>query len=147
MLIRQDNRNVTYFYNMTLIIYKQRQDIIRVQCRGFRRFATCCMIGRSFLICTILHTDISQFIVVSLTLVEVMILFNGDFRGIPDQVVIGAVIRDVQSAITIYEGQVSVTIESTRMGCSYRDEVTVIDIVDRGRGITEHRGCVGIGSR
>ena len=50
------------------------------------------------------------------------------------------------STITIYEGQVTITIQTSCMSCTQRNQVTVIDIVDGGCGITEYRSSVSIDS-
>ena len=59
--------------------------------------------------------------------------------------VVGAVVGDVQTTVAVYEGQVTVAVESADMSCTDADEVAVIAIVDGGRGIAIHGGSIGVG--
>ena len=59
-------------------------------------------------------------------------------------IVVGTVVGDVQFTIAVDEGQVAVTIETTGISCSDGDEVTVIYIMDRSRGIAKNRGGISI---
>ena len=59
-------------------------------------------------------------------------------------VFVGTIVRDVQFAVAVYEGQVAIAIESTGMASADGDKVAVVDIVDRGGGVTEHGNLIGI---
>ena len=61
-----------------------------------------------------------------------------------DGIVIRTIVGDVQTAIAIHEGQVTIAIKATSMTSTQRDEVTVVNIVDRCCGITEYRRGIGI---
>ena len=68
-----------------------------------------------------------------------------DANRFGNRVVVGAVVGDVQLTVAVDQCQVSITIETACVPGSQRNHVTVEDIVDRGRGITKHRGGVGVG--
>ena len=59
-------------------------------------------------------------------------------------VLVRTVVGDVQLAVTIYEGQVAVAVQTARMPCTDGNKVAVIDIVDSGGGITEYGGGIGV---
>ena len=54
-------------------------------------------------------------------------------------IVVGAVVGDVQLAVSIYEGQVAITVQSAGMSSADGDEVAVIYVVDGGGGIAIYR--------
>ena len=116
--------------------------VVDGQRRSFAAFAACCMVGGAVLICTFLDALILQLIIICLTLRKLVVRFNGDFRR--QAVIVRTIVSDVQSTITINEGQVAITVQTTRMSCTQRNQVTMIDIVDGGCGVTEHRSGVGI---
>ena len=68
-------------------------------------------------------------------------MLNSDF--LTNTIIVGTIVGDIQSTITIHEGQVTVTIKTTHMVGAQSDEVTVVDIMDRGSSITEDRGGIG----
>ena len=61
-----------------------------------------------------------------------------------DMLIVGTVVGDIQLTVAIYEGQVTITIQTTGMTCSDGDEVTVVGIMDRSRSITKYGLVVGI---
>ena len=77
------------------------------------------IIGCAVVVCTLVRTLISQFIISCLTGGKVFILGDGDFPG--DGIVVCTIIGDVQSAIAIYEGQVAIAVEAAGMSCTQRD--------------------------
>ena len=101
------------------------------------------MIDCSVFILTLLHTGVVQLIVGCFTVRQFMIGINGYFVG--DAIVVGAIVRDIQLTITIDQRQVTIAIQSTCMTSTQRNEVTMEDIIDGSRGITEHR--IGVGTR
>ena len=124
--------------------FKHRQQVIDGQRRSFAAFAACYMVGCAVLIRTFLDALILQLIVIGLTLRKLVVRFNGDFRR--QAVIVRTIVRDVQSTITIDKGQVAITVQTTRMSCTQRNQVTVIDIVDGGCGVTEYCSGVSIDS-
>ena len=54
------------------------------------------------------------------------------------------VVGDVQLAIAVYQRQVTITVQATDTTPTDGDEVTVIDIMDRGRRVAEYRIGIGI---
>ena len=58
--------------------------------------------------------------------------------------IVCTVIGNVQATVAVNEGQVAVAIESANMSRTDSDEVTVITIVNRCRGITINRRGVGV---
>ena len=125
--------------------FKHSQQVVDGQCRSFATTATIRVVCRAILICTFLDTLILQLIVICFTFGKLIILFNGDFRR--QAIIVGTIVGDVQSTITIDEGQVAIAVQTTRVSCTQRDQVAVIDIVNGCGGITEHGGRVGIHSR
>ena len=67
----------------------------------------------------------------------------GDAYFLGNGVVVGAVVGDVQLAVAVDQRQVTVAIETTGMTGTQGNEVAVVDIVDGGRGIAEHRSGIG----
>ena len=67
---------------------------------------------------------------------------NSDFTS--NGIVVRTIVSNVQTTIAIYEGQVTIAIKTTGMTRTQRNQVTVIDIVDRGCGISKYRRSVGI---
>ena len=63
-----------------------------------------------------------------------------------DIIVVGAVVGDVQTSVAVDEGQVTIAVETAGMACTQGDEVAVVDVVNRGRGVAKHRSGVGIDS-
>ena len=99
-------------------------------------------IGRSLIVSTCLYTLVLQFVIGSLSGCQVLILSKGNI--IRNVIEVSAVVGDVQTTIAIDKGQVTIAVKTTRMTRTHRDEVAVIDIVDRCRGITIQRGGIGI---
>ena len=62
-------------------------------------------------------------------------------------IIVGTVVGDVQFAVAAYERQVTVAVEAAGAVGADGDEVTVIGIVDGGRGVAEDGGGVGIDLR
>ena len=107
-------------------------------------FLTLRIISGPIIVGTLVGTLISQLIISSLTGGKCFILTNCDFTS--DGIVVRTIVSDVQTTIAIHEGQVTITIETTGMASTQRDEVTMIDIVDRCCGITKYRRGIGIDS-
>ena len=72
-----------------------------------------------------------------------MVSIDVDFLG--NRVVVGAVVGDIQFTVAIDKGQITVTVETTRMTRTQCNHVAMEHIVDRGRGIAIYR--VDVGSR
>ena len=64
-----------------------------------------------------------------------MIILNSDLLG--NGIVVGTVVGDVQFPVAVDECQVAFTVQTACMACTQSNQVAVIDIVDRGSGITE----------
>ena len=124
------------------VAIKHAQQIVNRQRGGLRVFAACRIVGGAVFIRTLLDTLILQLIIVGFTLGKIVILFNGDFRR--QAVIVRAVVGDVQSAIAVHEGQVAVAVQTARTSCAQGNQVAVVSVVDRSRGVAEHRGGVGI---
>ena len=58
-------------------------------------------------------------------------------------VVVCTIVSDIQLTVSIYQRQVTITVQTTYTTPTDRDEVTVIDIMDRCRSITEYRISIG----
>ena len=95
---------------------------------------------------TLSYAFVFHLIVSLFTRRQEVILFNGNLSAVlvVDVVVVGAVVGDVQLAVAVDQRQVAIAVETTGMSRTDGDEVTVVDVVDGGSGITEHRGDVGI---
>ena len=107
--------------------------------------ATCRIVGGAVIIRTLLDTLILQLIVICLTLGKTVVLFNSDFWR--QAIIVCTIVSDIQTTVTIDKGQVTITVQTTRASCTQRNQVTVIDIVDRSCSITKHCGRVGIHGR
>ena len=57
-------------------------------------------------------------------------------------VVVRTIVGNVQLTITTHHRQVATAVQSACMLCTHGDEVVMIDVVERSRGITEHRYSV-----
>ena len=62
-------------------------------------------------------------------------------------IIVSTIVGDVQSTIAVHEGQVTITVQTTRTSCSQGNQVTMIDVVDRGCSVTEYSGRVCIHGR
>ena len=93
-------------------------------------------IGLTILVSTLLQTLIANLIIGCLTSRESLIGFQRNFWVCI--VVISTIVGDVQFTIAIDQRQVTITVQSTYTTSTDRDEVTVIDIVDRSCSITEY---------
>ena len=87
-------------------------------------------------------TNIFQLEVSMLTVRQVTVFFQGDTTR--QTIVVGTIVRDIQLTIAITLGKVSTTIEATGMFGTNGDKVTVIAVIERGCGITKHRGSIRI---
>ena len=59
-------------------------------------------------------------------------------------IVVGTIVGNIQLAIAIYEGQVTVAVETTDMLCADGDEVAVENVVKCSRGVTIDGDGIGI---
>ena len=105
-------------------------------------FLTLRIISGPIIVGTLVGTLISQLIISSLTGGKCFILTNCDFTS--DGIVVRTVVGNVQTTIAIHKGQVTIAIKTTGMTSTQRNEVAMIDIVDRRCGIAEYRCSVGI---
>ena len=101
----------------------------------------CTIVCRTFVVRTLLDTQISQLIVCLLTLWKYSIIINGDFFG--NRVVVRTVVGNIQTTVTIHERQIAIAIETTQMSCAQCDEVAMIDVMYRRRSIAEDSRHVG----
>ena len=74
------------------------------------------MVGRSILVCTCFDTLILQLIVILLTGRKVLICVIRNLFS--DVIVVCAIVGDVQSAIAVDEGQVTITVQTTSTSCT-----------------------------
>ena len=88
------------------------------------------------LVLAVLLTGVSQLVIIGLTFGQGVVGIDAYLLG--DGVVVGAVVGDIQFAVTIDQCQVTVTIEAAGVSGSQRDHVTVEDVVDRCCGIAKH---------
>ena len=77
-----------------------------------------------------------------LTVRQVTVFFQGDTTR--QTIVVGTIVRDIQLTIAITLGKVSTTIEATGMFRTNGDKVTMITVIERGRGITKDCRSIGI---
>ncbi len=124
--------------------FKQRQQVINGQSGGLAA-AGLSVIVRTVLIRTLLDTFIFQLIVISLACRKCVELLDCNFFG--NVIVVGTIVGNVQSTIAIYEREVTITVQSTKVSCSQGNQVAVIYIVDRCCSITKYRCGVGIHGR
>ena len=87
-------------------------------------------------------TQVFQFEVSTLTVGQLLIFFKGNL--LVKSIVVGTIVGDVQFTIATHHRQVTTTIETARMLCTYSDEVVMIDIVQGCRRIAEYGDRVGI---
>ena len=73
---------------------------------------------------------------------QVTVFFQGDTTR--QTIVVSTIVGDVQLTIAITLRQVTTTIEATGMFGTNGDKVTVIAVIERGCGITKHRGSIRI---
>ena len=132
------------FKYSTIIIGKQCQEIVSIHHRRLGLVTIALGITCSFLILTILDTNISQLIVSSLTGVKSAILFDGYFTVVRYGIIVSAIVGDIQTTITIDKGQVTVTIKASGMTRTDGNQVAVINIMDRCRGIAKNSRGIGI---
>ena len=127
---------------VTFFLQEQRLQLVCRKSRGLG-IADGFMVLRALLILTIRQTGVPEFVVGRLALGQIVILVDGDFLG--NGIIVGAVVGDVQLAIAIDKGQVTIAVESAGVAGAQGDEVAVEHIMDRGGGIAEYR-C-GVGTR
>ena len=60
-----------------------------------------------------------------------------------NMIIVCTVVGDVQLTVTVYKGQVTIAIKTTCMTCTDGNQVTIINIVNRSRSVTEQCGSVG----
>ena len=99
-------------------------------------------IALAFFVGTRLLADEPQLEVGTLSVVQCFVLLEGDVVG--HVVVVGAVVGDVQSAVSVDEGQVAVAVESAGVLGAYGDEVTVVEVAHGCDGVAEHRLSVDV---
>ena len=90
---------------------------------------------------TLLQAPVFQLVIGSLTCRENFVLRQCDI--ICDMIIVCAIVGDVQFAITVHEGQVTITVQATRMTCTNRYQVTIIDVINRCGCVTKQ--CCSIG--
>ena len=89
-----------------------------------------------FFVCTFLFAPVLQLIVGLLSRRQVHVF--GIINLISDIVVVGTVVGDIQLAVAIDEGQVTIAVETADVNGTDGDEVTVVNIVDGGGGVAKH---------
>ena len=133
--IKDDNIFFTDFHRSTVGIGKLCQQLVHRKIRANG-------VGIFINICTFLHTLVLQLIISLLTCWQKLIFIVSQL--FLDMLIVGTVVGDIQLAVAIYEGQVTIAIQATGMTCSDSNEVTVINIMDRCRSVTINRLIVGI---
>ena len=78
----------------------------------------------------------------TLTAGEFLVFLNGNL--IVESVIVGTIVGNVQLTVTIHHRKVTTTIETTDLLCSHGNEVSIVDIIERSRSITEHCRRIGI---
>ena len=87
-------------------------------------------------------TQILQLKVSTLTVCQLTIFFQSNL--LTQSIVVRTIVGDIQFTITTHHRQVTTTVETTRMLGTNRDEVVMIDIIERRCGIAEYGDRVGI---
>ena len=139
--------DVTIFIDDIWLILEQCQNIITRQRRSFWMVSAFRKVCRTLIVFTILHTDVSQLIVGTLSICVFIRPIIGyiNLWILLDSIIVCSVVGDVQTTIAVHEGQVTVSVQATDTTGTQCDEVEVINIIDRSRGITEYRGTVSEG--
>ena len=90
----------------------------------------------------VLFTLVLQLEVGTFAVGERAVLVEG--YGLLQSVVVGAVVGDVQLTVALHQREVATAIDAAGVLGAYGDEVAVIDVVERRRGVAVYGGGVGI---
>ena len=135
-------------YRRTVIFQEQHQQVIGIDRRslgGDIILFLAGVIACAILVSTGLQAFVFQLIVGCLAIGQGLVGINIDLRV--NRIIVGAIVRNVQTTIAVDQGEVTIAVETTDMMGAQGDKVAVVDVMDGGGGVAIDGDGVGIDNR